>query len=86
MGMMTRRNVKQRVTIKTTLANVEEVKEKNFLDEFAESLAKEEVAYTKTEINRMSTADLKELAKENGIDDELSGADIKKALIKKFGL
>ena len=42
--------------------------------------------YTKTEINRMSTADLKELAKEQGIDDELSGADIKKALIKKFGL
>lgn len=47
---------------------------------------KEEVAYTKTEINRMSTADLKELAKEQGLDDELSGADIKKALIKKFGL
>ena len=50
----------------------------------------EEVAemptYSKTEINRMSTADLKELAKEQGIDDELSGADIKKALIKKFGL
>ena len=42
--------------------------------------------YTKTEINRMSTADLKKLAKEQGIDDELSGADIKKALIKKFGL
>ena len=42
--------------------------------------------YTKTEINRMSTSDLKELAKEQGIDDELSGADIKKALIKKFGL
>ena len=42
--------------------------------------------YTKTEINRMPTADLKKLAKENGIDDGLSGADIKKALIKKFGL
>lgn len=65
---------------------VEEVKEKNFLDEFAENLAKEEVAYTKTEINRMSTADLKELAKEQGLDDELSGAEIKKALVKKFGL
>ena len=51
---------------------------------------KEEVAeiptYSKTEINRMSTADLKELAKENGIDDGLSGAEIKKALIEKFGL
>ena len=45
-----------------------------------------EFAYTKTEINRMSTADLKELAKENGIDDGLSGAEIKKALIEKFNL
>lgn len=86
MGMMTRRNVKQRAVAKTALVNTEQVKEKNFLDEFAENLAKEEVAYTKTEINRMSTADLKELAKEQGVDNELSGADIKKALIKKFGL
>ena len=45
-----------------------------------------EVKYTKTEINRMSTADLKELAKENGIDESLSGAEIKKALIEKFEL
>ena len=45
-----------------------------------------EFAYTKTEINRMSTADLKKLAKENGIDDGLSGAEIKKALIEKFKL
>ena len=42
--------------------------------------------FTKTEINRMSTADLKKLASENGIDDSLSGAEIKKALIEKFGL
>ena len=42
--------------------------------------------FTKTEINRMSTADLKELAKLNGIDDGLSGAEIKKALIEKFEL
>lgn len=45
-----------------------------------------EFAYTKTEINRMSTADLKKLAKENGVDESLSGAEIKKALIDKFGL
>lgn len=86
MGMMTRRNVKQRAVTKTTLVNTEQVKKKNFLDEFAKNLAKEEFAYTKTEINRMSTADLKELAKENGIDDSLSGAEIKKALIVKFEL
>lgn len=42
--------------------------------------------YTKTDINRMPTADLKKLAKENGIDDSLSGADIKKELINLFGL
>ena len=68
----------------------EEVKEKNFLDEFAESVAEDrnakKIIYTKTEINRMSTADLKELAKENGIEDGLTGAEIKKALIEKFEL
>lgn len=75
---------------KPLIEKVEEVKEKNFLDEFAESVAEDrnakKIIYTKTEINRMSTADLKELAKEQGVDNELSGADIKKALIKKFGL
>ena len=63
---------------------VEEIKKVEEVKVVAEPI--KEVAYTKTEINRMSTADLKELAKEQGIDDELSGADIKKALIKKFGL
>ena len=66
-------NIKPQVALET---KVEEVKE-----EIAEM-----PTYSKTEINRMSTADLKELAKEQGIDDELSEADIKKALIKKFGL
>ena len=68
----------------------EAIKEKNFLDEFAETVAEDrnakKLVYTKTEINRMSTADLKELAKLNGIDDGLSGAEIKKALIEKFEL
>lgn len=66
-------NTKPQVVLET---KVEEVKE----------VVAEIPTYSKTEINRMSTADLKELAKEQGIDDELSGADIKKALIKKFGL
>lgn len=64
--------------------------EKVKADDFAQymNLPEEtsEVQYTKTEINRMSTADLKKLAKENGIDDSLSGAEIKKALIDKFNL
>ena len=44
--------------------------------------------YTKTEINRMSTAELQELALENGVDgsDEMTGAELKKVLIEKFGL
>ena len=66
-------NTKPQVVLET---KVEEIKE----------VVAEMPTYSKTEINRMSTADLKELAKEQGIDDELSGADIKKALIKKFGL
>ena len=47
-----------------------------------------EIEYTKTEINRMSTAELKSLAIENGIDgaDEMTGADLKKVLIEHFKL
>lgn len=52
----------------------------------AENTEKKE--YTKTEINRMSTADLKSFAAENGIKDaELkSGSELKKLLIEKLGL
>ena len=44
--------------------------------------------YTKTEINRMPITDLKELAKEKGIEnaEELTGAELKKILIEKFEL
>ena len=44
--------------------------------------------YTKTEINRMSTAELQTLAFENGIvgSNEMTGAELKKVLIEKFGL
>lgn len=44
--------------------------------------------YTKTEINRMSTAELQALAIENCIDgaDSMTGADLKKVLIEHFGL
>lgn len=47
-----------------------------------------ETPYTKTEINRMSTADLKKLASENGIENatEINDGDLKKMLIEKFGL
>lgn len=44
--------------------------------------------YTKTEINRMSTADLQALAVEHGIEgaEEISGAELKRILIEQFGL
>lgn len=44
--------------------------------------------YNKTIINRMSTSELKDLAKENGIDGamEMTGGDLKKVLIEKFQL
>lgn len=47
-----------------------------------------EVKYTKTDISRMSTADLQSLATAQGMENakELSGAELKKILIEKFGL
>lgn len=74
---------------KPLIKKVEEPKQDEFSQHMNVPEIKEEsteVKYTKTEINRMSTANLKKLAKENGIDDGLSGTEIKKALIKKFGL
>ena len=85
MGMMTRRNVKQRAVKKTAPATIEP-KMDDFSQYMNPPVEKTEVAYTKTEINRMPTADLRKLASENGLDDGLNGAEIKKALIEKFGL
>lgn len=48
----------------------------------------EEEKYTKTDINRMAVAELKELAGKQGIDgaEEMTGAELKKALIEHYGL
>lgn len=48
----------------------------------------ENVKLTKTDINRMTTADLQSLAAVHGMENakELSGAELKKILIEKFGL
>ena len=48
----------------------------------------EQNKHTKTEINRMSTAELQELALENSVDgaDEMTGKKQKNVLIEKFGL
>ena len=49
---------------------------------------KEEHTRTKTEVNRMNTVGLHELAKEIGIEDEenKSGAQLKAEIIEKLGL
>ena len=73
--------------LKTPLIELE--KDKN-VDDFSQYMNKpeetKEIEYTKTEINRMSTADLKELAEKNGLDNSLSGAELKKLLINHYGL
>ena len=63
----------------------DEIKETAEVDNTSSAFSK---SYTKTEINRMSTADLQKLANEQGFDkaEEISGADLKKMLIEKFGL
>lgn len=45
-------------------------------------------SFTKTSINRMSTAELQKLAEEHGIEDarEINGSELKKILIEKFRL
>ena len=67
---------------------VEDKKEDNFAQYMNEPVESGEETYTKTEINRMSTADLKALAKSKDVEDaeKMSGAELKKVLIEKFGL
>ena len=56
--------------------------------EDAKPIVEKQTDYTKTEINRMSTSELKEVATSNGVEnaEEMTGADLKKVLIEKFGL
>lgn len=75
---------------------VEEVKADSFAkymnppEESEDNLTRKLVhnGYTKTEINRMSTAELKNLADSENIEgaEDMTGAEIKKVLIEKFGL
>lgn len=53
-----------------------------------EPINKESALYSKTEINRMPIAELRLLAKNEGIAgcDKKSGAELKKILIEKYGL
>lgn len=80
MGMMTRRNVKARVASAAPVVVEEKVEkpvEVSLNDKVKTS------GLSKTEINRMSTAELQELAKGFGVKEaeEMSGNQIKKLLI-----
>ena len=82
--MMIRRNIKARAVVKTAKKPIKD----DFAQYMNEPVESEEVTYTKTEINRMSTADLKALAKSKDVEDseKMSGAELKKVLIEIFGL
>ena len=75
---------------KPLIKKVEEPKQ----DDFSQNMnvpeitqESEKVKYTKTEINRMPVAELRNLAEKEGISiAEKTGAELKKALISKFGL
>ena len=77
MGMMIHRN-KKRVAAKQDAFVKEKVIEK----------MTNAHTYTKTDINRMTTAELQAFALEKGIDgaDNMTGGDLKKVLIEKLGL
>jgi hypothetical protein len=63
-----------------------EVKEK--VETPVDEIKDDGVTYTKSDINRASTATLKEIAGEIGIDDaeEKTGGELKKLIIDKLGL
>ena len=68
------------------IAEVDKTSSESFKVNNTESVGEKEIK--KSDITRMSTANLKELANEQGIEgaDDMSGADLKKVLIEHFGL
>ena len=81
MGMMTRRNVKARFGLVPNPATVNKV-EKPAKKEISLSDRVKSSGLTKSEINRMTTAELQELAKSFDVADaeNMSGNQIKKML------
>lgn len=64
---------------------VEEVVE-TVVEEKVETVEEKVFPFSKTEIQRMNTANLQEVAKEYGLDETMSGNKIKAALVAKFNL
>jgi len=78
MGMMTRKNKAYRAAQKAALAT----------KKVELNVEPKEAFYTKTDINGMKVADLRELATKQGIEnaDDISGNELKAILIEKMGL
>ena len=77
MGMMIHRNrlaAEAKSTVPTS-SQVEDTPKKE-----------EETKYTKKDIQFMKTEDLKALGKELGLDEELTGKDLKPLIIERLGL
>lgn len=83
--MLLRRH-KREQKLKEMIANRKPVEESDVVSQQIEP--ESEKVYTKTEINRMSTADLKELAINTGVEgaNSMTGAELKTYLINLFGL
>ena len=98
MGMLLHRQ-RNRVGVTTTSTLIpdkveptEEVKveepevEEVSVDETPEEEEPQKKFYTRTDIYRMTTSELKDLAKSEGLDDTLSGNKLKDVLIEHFGI
>lgn len=93
MGMLLRRhniplgNIKQGEEIPLVSVVEEKVNSVPLAEEVKEEKTSTPI-YTKTDINRMSTSELKDLAKKNGISgsDDMTGAELKRILIDYYSL
>lgn len=71
-----------------TASPIEDTKEEDQTLEKSENHVEDAFNYTKTEINRMTTASLRELAKEHGVQDadNMVGTQLKQYFIENFNL
>lgn len=97
MGMMTHRHRRERearylASLKSSNAKKTKPTAKKPevapVEEVKEEVKEETTSYTKSDINRASTATLKEIATEVGIEDadDKTGGELKKLIIDKLGL
>ena len=81
MGMLIHRRKGKAVMPDARSLGTEEIEQP--MEEIEETKEENEKKYTKSEINRMSTADLQALAAENGVENayDMTGSDLKTLLV-----